>query len=135
MSASDDQTHSPTGELVLRAVPRPADINSLGKIFGGWVLSQMDSAGGLFTRDLTGQRLSTVAVESMKFHKPIEVGDEVTCYCSVSRVGRTSLAVLIETYVRKPVVQRIPVLVTSGIFTFVAIDDDGKPTPVTILKK
>src|SRR5262249_33265995 len=116
----------------LRIMPAPADTNHLGNIFGGWVMSQMDVAGALHVTTLTNQRVVTVAVESMKFFKPVQVGDEVTCYTRTGHIGRTSMAVVIETWVRKQYKKGPLLHVTSGTFIYVAIDDDGRPTPLKL---
>jgi acyl-CoA thioesterase YciA len=114
---------------IIRTVPQPADMNGNGDIFGGWVLSQMDVAGGTVAARVAKGRVATVAITAMTFVQPIKVGDLVTIYGEVSRIGRTSITVALET-----VVQRrhdpAPIQVTHGTFVFVAIDDDGKPRPV-----
>lgn len=114
----------PQGELSLRVLAMPADTNPSGHIFGGWVLGQMDIAGGIHAAGQAGGRVATVAVDAMVFHKPVHVGDEVTCYTRITRIGRTSLSVMIETWVRR---QRLgePIHVTEGLFTYVAIDLQG----------
>ena len=117
------------GEPVIRAAPMPADCNANGDIFGGWVLSQMDIAGGVVASRRAHGRVVTVAVEAMTFHRPIQVGDIVSIYGEVSRVGRTSIAVTMETIVRRRL-DPGEILVTEGTFTYVAIDQDGRPQPV-----
>ncbi len=104
----------------------PADTNPGGHIFGGWVLGHMDIAGAIHAGSLTSMRTVTVAVDAMKFHKPVHVGDEVTCYTRVARTGRTSITMLIETWVRRRH-NTYPVKVTEGRFTYVAIDNDSNP--------
>jgi len=113
----------------LRTIAMPADTNPNGDIFGGWILSQMDLAGGTHAFHEAGGRVATVAVTGMKFHKPVVVGDEVSCYCSTERVGRTSIEVRVETWVRRRH-GAAEEQVTEGRFTFVAIDDGGRPRPV-----
>jgi acyl-CoA thioesterase YciA len=117
------------GEPVIRAVPMPADVNANGDIFGGWVLSQMDIAGGITASHRARGRVVTVAIEAMTFHKPIRVGDVVSIYGAVERVGRSSIAVRMETIVQRKLSQE-EILVTEGTFTYVAIDDEGKAHPV-----
>lgn len=119
----------PQGELSLRVLAMPADTNPSGHIFGGWVLGQMDIAGGIHAAGQAGGRVATVAVDAMVFHKPVHVGDEVTCYTRITRIGRTSLSVMIETWVRR---QRLgePIHVTEGLFTYVAIDPQGNPQEI-----
>jgi len=113
----------------LRTIAMPADTNPNGDIFGGWILSQMDLAGGTHAFFEAQGRVATVAVTAMKFHKPVMVGDEVSCYCVTSRVGRTSISVRVETWVRRRH-RAIDEQVTEGLFTFVALDDDGRPRTV-----
>jgi acyl-CoA thioesterase YciA len=104
----------------------PADSNANGDIFGGWVLSQMDIAGGVAASRIAKGRLATVAVQAMKFHRPIAVGDVVSLYTEILRIGATSITVRIETIVsRRNVTEEIKV--TEGIFVYVAIDEEGRP--------
>jgi acyl-CoA thioesterase YciA len=119
----------PAGEPSLRAVAMPADTNPNGDIFGGWLLAQMDLAGGNFASQRARGRVATVAVTAMTFHLPVYVGDEVSCHCALERVGRTSLTVRVETWVRRRDGGDV-VKVTEGIFSFVAIGDDRRPRPV-----
>jgi acyl-CoA thioesterase YciA len=119
----------PAGEPSLRAVAMPADTNPNGDIFGGWLLAQMDLAGGNFASQRARGRVATVAVTALTFHLPVYVGDEVSCYCALERVGRTSLTVRVETWVRRRDGGDV-VKVTEGIFSFVAIGDDRRPRPV-----
>ncbi len=116
-------------EPVLRVVPAPADINSNGHIFGGWILAQMDIAGGIVAGRRAQGAVATVAIEGMKFHQPILLGDIVSIYGDVARVGRTSIAVKLDVLA----VRRRGATwtrVTEGIYTFVAIDADARPRPV-----
>jgi acyl-CoA thioesterase YciA len=113
----------------LRTVAMPADANPNGDIFGGWVLSQMDIAGGLAATHRAGGRITTVAVEGMSFHLPVYVGDEVSCYAEVVRVGRSSLTVAVETWARRRDTGET-LRVTEGIFIYVALDKNGRPRPV-----
>jgi len=117
------------GEPIIRSAPMPSDVNGNGDIFGGWVLSQMDIAGGIVAAQRASGRVATVAVNAMKFHQPIRVGDLVSIYGKVSRVGTTSISVGLETIV----VRRLDpteIKVTEGVFVYVAIDDQGRPRPV-----
>ncbi|MGB1877213.1 MAG: acyl-CoA thioesterase [Rhodospirillaceae bacterium] len=123
----------PQGALSLRTVCMPADTNPAGHIFGGWVLSQMDMAGAIHASSCTNTRVVTVAVDSMKFHKPIHVGDEVTCYTTIDRIGRTSVAIHVETWVRRAR-HGSPLMVTAGLFTYVAIDQNGGTTEISSSK-
>ena len=119
----------PIGELSIRTIAMPGDTNPAGHIFGGWVLSQMDMAGAIHAASLTRTRVVTIAVDSMKFHKPIHIGDEVSCYTSVERTGKTSLSIHIETWVRRER-HGSPLMVTAGHFTYVSIDEDGAPAAI-----
>ena len=122
-------SNHPLGEPALRTVAMPADTNASGDIFGGWILSQMDLAGGVVAERRAGGRVATVAIEAMRFHLPVFVGDRVSCYATIQRVGRTSIAVAVETWVVRRDGQE-HVRVTEGVFTYVAIGPDRKPRPV-----
>ncbi len=120
----------PKGEMAIRTLAMPADANPHGDIFGGWVLAQMDIAGGITAAFRARGRVGTVGVTSMAFHKPVLVGDVVCCYCDIDRVGTTSITVHVEVWVTRggAAVRRIKV--TEGVFTYVAIGDDGAKRPV-----
>ena len=122
-----DTRCSPEGEAELRTVAMPADTNPHGDIFGGWLLSQMDVAGGTHAMARTGGRVATVGVEAMSFHRPVYVGDLVSCHCRTERIGRTSITVHVETWVRRARTGWPPeeIKVTEGMFTYVALDDGG----------
>ena len=111
----------------LRTIAMPADSNAGGSVFGGWTLSQMDLAGGSFAAERAGGRVVTVAIDAMRFLRPVAIGDEVSCYCTAEEVGDTSLKVKIETWARGRGRERPAEKVTEGVFTFVAIDDNGHP--------
>ena len=127
------ETPGPLGppgcEPALRSIAMPADANANGDIFGGWVLSQMDVAGGALTARVAKGRVATVAIAAMTFVEPIKVGDMVSIYGEVTKIGRTSITIALET-----VVQRrhgnTDIRVTHGTFVFVAIDEHGKPRAV-----
>ena len=119
----------PGGDLCTRTLAMPADTNQNGDIFGGWLLSQMDVSGGVFAAKITKTRNVTVAIEAMNFRKPVYVGDLVSVYGTLARVGRTSITVHLEAWVtRRKETQAI--LVTDGNFTYVSIDDQGHPQPI-----
>lgn len=120
----------PVGELVLRTLAMPADTNPAGDIFGGWLLAQMDIAGGLAAKKRARGRVATVAIESMTFHKPVFVGDVLCCYAEIRRVGRTSITIHLEAWVVRDDQQGDRVKVTEGMFSYVAIDDNRQPRPV-----
>ncbi|GAB1716902.1 MAG: thioesterase superfamily [Nitrobacter sp.] len=120
---------APLGELCTRTLAMPADTNQNGDIFGGWLLSQMDIGGGIFASKLAKSRTVTVAIDAMNFRKPVFVGDLVSVHATLVRVGRTSITVHLEAWVmRRKEMQFI--LVTDGKFTYVAIDDQGRPQEV-----
>jgi acyl-CoA thioesterase YciA len=119
----------PSGELCIQTVAMPTDTNPSGDIFGGWLLSQMDIAGGIAARNLSRGRVATIAVESMVFNKPVQVGDVVSCYVDLERVGNTSMAFRVEVWsIRHDSFLREKV--TEGAFTFVAIGEDGRARPI-----
>lgn len=119
----------PKSDPALRTLAMPGDANVNGDIFGGWVLSQMDLAGSVPASVRADGRIATVAVDAMRFHRPIHVGDLVTCYAEIIKVGRTSLTVYIETWAKR---QRTDedVRVTEGNFVYVAIDANGNSRPI-----
>jgi len=114
---------------IIRTVPQPADMNGNGDIFGGWVLSQMDVAGGALAARVAKGRVATVAIAAMTFVQPIKVGDMVSIYGEVKKVGRTSITIDLETMVQRRH-EETDIQVTHGTFVFVAIDDEGRPRPL-----
>lgn len=116
---------------VLRVVPQPADINANGHIFGGWVLSQMDIAGGIIARRAARGACATVAIEAMNFHAPILLRDQISVYASIARRGRTSLAIAIEVIATRGDDQ-MQIKVTEGTFTFVALDENNRPRALPV---
>ena len=114
----------------LRTVAMPRDANPSGDIFGGWTVSQMDLAGATFAAQQADGRVATVSIEAMEFLRPVAVGDEVSCFCSLVKVGETSVTVRIETWARSRGGSGESEKVTEGTFTFVALDQNGKPRPV-----
>ena len=114
---------------IVRTMPQPADMNGNGDIFGGWVLSQMDVAGGALAARVAKGRVATVAITAMTFVEPIKVGDMVSIYGEVEKIGRTSITIGLETVVQRRH-DNIDIRVTHGTFVFVAIDEDGKPRAV-----
>jgi acyl-CoA thioesterase YciA len=129
MNGTDERKSPPAREPAIRTLAMPADANPNGDIFGGWVLSQMDLAGGAVAAQRAGGRVATVAVTAMTFHRPVLVGDEVSCFGEVVRVGRTSIAVHVESWARRGFSNE-RIKVTEGLFTFVAIGADRKPRAV-----
>lgn len=126
MNAKND---SPKGELAIRTLAMPADTNPNGDIFGGWVLSQMDIAGGIVSKRITNGRTVTVAVDAMTFHLPVLVGDVLCCYCDVIKTGKTSITVRIEAWVNREY-HGTSIKVTEGTYTYVAVDETRRPIPI-----
>jgi len=120
---------TPKGKLSLQTVAMPANTNANGDIFGGWVVSHMDMAAGIEGRRRARSRVVTVAIDSLVFIKPIYVGDTVSCYAELLKVGRTSMQFSMEVWTTG-LNEESPKKAAQGIFTFVAIDDQGKPHPV-----
>lgn len=116
-------------EPILRLMPSPGDINANGHIFGGWVLSQMDKAGGIIARLRSGGPVATIAIDRMEFIAPIHLRDLISVYAEIESVGRTSMKVRIEVMAWRDS-GAIRIKVTEGLFTFVAIDDQARPRPV-----
>lgn len=113
----------------IRVTAMPADANAYGDIFGGWLMSIMDSAAGLTAARHSKGRAVTVAMNGMVFHEPVKVGDEVSVYCDIDRVGRTSMTIAVEAWRRERHSEKAT-KVTEAMFTFVAIDENGRPRPV-----
>lgn len=131
-----DHPHEPEeqrGTLAIRTVAMPADTNANGDIFGGWVMSRMDQAGGVAGVQRARGRVVTVKVQAMTFHRPVRVGDVLSVYTKVIRVGRTSMDIEVAAWVRR-FLTGTEEKVTDGVFTFVAITDDGSPTPIPALE-
>jgi acyl-CoA thioesterase YciA len=122
---------SETREPILRVVPGPADINSNGHIFGGWVLSQMDIAGGITARRVAKGPCATVSIDKMDFIAPIHLRDIISVYTHIVRRGRTSVAIGIEVIATRGDDQE-EIKVTKGTFTFVGLDDNFKPKPLPV---
>ena len=124
-----DVVRAPKGLLAIRTLAMPADTNAHGDIFGGWLLSQMDIAGGVSAFQRARGRVATVALDAMTFHTPVSVGDIVCCYADVRRIGRTSITIGVEAWAITGA-EGSRRLVTEGTFTYVAIGDDKRPRPV-----
>ncbi len=122
-------SQKPARPAILRTLAMPKDTNVAGDIFGGWVLSQMDIAGGVLAAERAGGRVATVAIDAMKFIAPVKVGDVLSIYGAVERVGTTSLAIHLEAWSERDM-GRSAHKVTEALFTFVALDAAGQPTPV-----
>ena len=124
-----DQEFPPPGEPVIRTIAMPADTNPAGDIFGGWLMTQMDLAAGNAAARRARGRCATIAVDGMTFHRPVAVGDEVSLYARVDGIGRTSMKIHVEAWRRRRDDEKM-LRVTHALFTFVAIDDEGRPRPV-----
>ena len=120
----------PKGELAIRTLAMPADANPAGDIFGGWLISQMDIAGGVTASARAHGRVATVAVTGFTFHKPVLVGDVVCCYADIKKVGTTSITIGIQAWVLRRDESKDRIKVTEGVFTFVALDETGKKRPL-----
>ena len=123
---TEHPTTQPRGSVTLQTIAMPADSNANGDIFGGWLMAQMDLGASVLARTRARGRVATVAVDGMEFHKPVKVGDVVAIHTVMEREGRTSMRVAVEAWIT-----RLPsgdhMRVTKAVFTFVAIDDAGKP--------
>jgi acyl-CoA thioesterase YciA len=124
-----DQT-KPRGKLALQTVAMPADTNANGDIFGGWVVSNMDMASGIAARRRAKSRAVTRAIDKLEFIHPVNVGDIICCYADLLKTGRTSMQFRIEVWTISFEWDDVPLKAAEGIFTFVAIDDEGKPRAV-----
>ena len=129
MSTNEIEQDEPRGELTVRVIATPADTNAYGDIFGGWVLSQMDQAGGIAARERARGRVATVAIDALTFIRPVKIGDVLSVYTNVERIGRTSMTFHIEAWAQR-FDMRAHEKVTDANFTFVAIDDTGRPRSV-----
>jgi len=123
-------TTLPAKEPALRVIPLPADANHTGDIFGGWIMAQVDLAGSVPAARLAQGRVATVAVNSFVFKQPVFVGDVVSFYAEVVRVGRTSITVDVEVYAQRRPERMMCVKVTEAVLTYVAVDEERRPRPV-----
>lgn len=128
----DDDNRFPRDcQPTIRTVAMPADTNAAGHIFGGWIMSQMDLAGSVIAVEYANSRVVTVAVTSMEFHKPVHVGDLVSCFARIEKVGRTSITVKIEVFAQRGLAKRIQFFkVTEAVIVYVAVHRDGTPKPL-----
>ena len=130
MAQPDDAPQAaPRGQLAIRTLAMPRDANPSGDIFGGWVLAQMDIAGGITARQMAEGRVATVAITAMTFHLPVYVGDMLSVYAEIARTGRSSLSFHLEAWAERGR-DGEEVKVTEGEFVFVAIDPSGRPRPL-----
>lgn len=119
-----------TGELVMRVMPMPADTNGNGAVFGGWIMAQMDLAGSVLPAKLSKGKVTTVAVNEFVFKQPVSVGDLLSFYAHVIKIGNTSITLKIDVYAERNPADLHVVKVTEAVFTYVAIDDHGLPRPI-----
>ena len=130
MTASDTSpVNPPETQPTIRVIAMPTDTNPAGDIFGGWLMSQMDLAAGTIAARVSKGRASTVSVEEIQFHRPVLVGDEVSLYAEMLKIGRTSMRIRVRAW-RRARHQEETQQVTEAIFTFVALDDHARPRPV-----
>ncbi|OQN45793.1 acyl-CoA esterase [Vibrio cholerae] len=126
--------NSPKGQLLLRTLAMPADTNANGDIFGGWIMSQLDLAGGILAKEISCGRIVTVSVSSITFKKPVKVGDVVCCYGECTKIGRTSMSINLEVWVKsvkeEGVGERFQVC--EATFNYVAIDANGRPRAISL---
>jgi acyl-CoA thioesterase YciA len=125
-----DNSPPPLTNLTLRILAMPHDANPDGDIFGGWLVSLMDMAGVSLAVRACKERVVTVAIDKLSFLRPVFIGDEVSCYAQVVKIGNTSMQVKVEAWVQRPRIGSEH-KVTEGIFTYVALDDDRIPTPIS----
>ena len=127
----DSPASLPDGSaLVLRVMPLPADVNGNGDVFGGWIMAQVDLAGAVLPSRIAKGRIATVAVNQFIFKQPVSIGDLLSFYAKVERIGRTSVTVHVQVYAERNPAELRVVKVTEANLTYVAIDHEGKPRPV-----
>ncbi|PSU33262.1 acyl-CoA thioester hydrolase YciA [Photobacterium lutimaris] len=126
------ENNIPRGQLLLRTLAMPADTNANGDIFGGWIMSQLDLAGAILAKEISGGRVVTVSVDSIAFKAPVSVGDVVCCYGECSRIGNSSMSVALEVWVKPVAIDGVGerYRVCEATFNYVAIDSNGRPRPV-----
>ena len=128
---SESSVAKPRGQLAIRQLAMPANVNAGGNIFGGWLLAQMDTAGGITAADRARGRVATVAITAMEFHQPVHVGDVLCCYADVTRVGTTSVTIHVQAWAHRRHGEKLDeIKVTEGDFVFVALDENGDKRPM-----
>jgi acyl-CoA thioesterase YciA len=120
----------PVGELVIKTMAMPADTNPSGDVFGGWLLSLMDVGGGIMARKISEKRVTTVAITAMRFWNPVHVGDTVCVYAELQKVGNTSMTFRLTAWAQPYKADSVYLLVTDALFTYVSIDEKGRPIQV-----
>ncbi|KQT69626.1 MULTISPECIES: acyl-CoA thioesterase [unclassified Aureimonas] len=126
---SDIEQTEPRGELTMRLLAMPADANAAGDIFGGWVVSQMDLAAAMTAADRSRSRVATVAINTLVFRKPVKIGDTLSVYSTIQKIGRSSITVSLEAWAQRYQTQD-QVKVTEGVFVMVAMNEAGEPIAV-----
>ena len=121
----------PDKQPILRVVPMPSDVNQHGDIFGGWIMAQVDIAGGVIAARHARGRVATVAVNSFTFKQPVLVGDLVSFFGEIARIGKTSITVAVEVFAQRNPKEQVTVRVTEASLTYVAVDATGRPRPVS----
>jgi acyl-CoA thioesterase YciA len=124
-----EESDQPVGELVIQTIAMPKDTNPSGDVFGGWLMAQMDLGSGILATKTAKCRVVTVAMDGMSFLEPVRVGDTVACFARVEKIGRTSMTIPVEAWVRRYRSGEL-VRVTRAVFTYVAVDAEGNPIPV-----
>lgn len=127
---SSENSKLPDSEPTMRVLASPQDTNFTGDIFGGWIMSQVDLAGSIVASRKAKGRVVTVAVKEFQFHKPVYVGDLISCYATIKHIGTTSITVLVEVYAERNPANPECSKVTEATVTYVAVDQNGKPRPV-----
>jgi acyl-CoA thioesterase YciA len=122
----------PKGELTIQVLAMPSDANPSGDIFGGWLLSQMDMAGGIFCGQIAKSRVATIAIDAINFKLPVFIGDVLSCYVELIKIGNTSISVYIEAWVNRRYEEDVKIRVTHGNFTYVKVDSNRKPARIDI---
>lgn len=130
MSFTESTKSEIQGELALQTLTMPKDTNANGDIFGGWLVSQMDLAAGIISKQVAKGRSATVAIQNVTFLKPVSVGSTVSCYGRVTKRGRTSIHIAVDVWMWHQLTETDGVKVAEGAFVFVAIDEEGKPRPL-----
>ncbi len=131
---TDNFNETPCGQLLLRTLAMPADTNANGDVFGGWIMSQLDLAGGILAKEISSGRIVTVSVSGITFKKPVSVGDVVCCYGKCTQIGHSSMTIDLEVWVKPVLADGIKERskVCEATFNYVAIDSNGKPRAVKI---
>lgn len=127
-----DKDPVPAGELALQTLAMPRDTNANGDIFGGWLVSQMDLAAGIATKQVTRGRSATVAIKNVEFLAPVSVGSVVSCYAEILEIGRSSMHINIEVWISNSLIQTGQRKVAEGLFVFVAIDENGRTRRINV---